>query len=325
MIRMTYDEIVKKIKEEKNLTDREIQDKVNEKLRKLSNLISKEGAAHILANELGIKLIDFSKKIFKIKDLIVGVRGIDVTGKIIQKFDTRGYKTEKREGRVATLRLGDETGSIRVVIWEDKLINKIEAIEEGSVIKINNITVRDNNGLKEIHLTGYSDIGLSDEKIENVALTLNFNSKKIKDLTENDFASILGTIVQLFEPRFYEACPECNKKLNIEGDKFVCSEHGTVKEKLVPIVNIFLDDGTENIRVVAFRDIASKILNLKEEELLKIRGDPLKFEDIKKEILGRQIKINGKANRNEMFDRLEFTANSVEEVNAVEIANQLLR
>jgi replication factor A1 len=322
---MTYDEIVKKIKEEKNLTDREIQDKVNEKLRKLSNLISKEGAAHILANELGIKLIDFSKKIFKIKDLIVGVRGIDVTGKIIQKFDTRGYKTEKREGRVATLRLGDETGSIRVVIWEDKLINKIEAIEEGSVIKINNITVRDNNGLKEIHLTGYSDIGLSDEKIENVALTLNFNSKKIKDLTENDFASILGTIVQLFEPRFYEACPECNKKLNIEGDKFVCSEHGTVKEKLVPIVNIFLDDGTENIRVVAFRDIASKILNLKEEELLKIRGDPLKFEDIKKEILGRQIKINGKANRNEMFDRLEFTANSVEEVNAVEIANQLLR
>ncbi|MAG19867.1 hypothetical protein CL618_00345, partial [archaeon] len=126
---------------------------------------------------------------------------------------------------------------------------------------------------------------------------------KIKDLEVNDYVSIEGTIVQTFDPRFYDSCPECRKKLNEEGK---CGTHGIVEKKEVPIVNIYLDDGTENIRVVLFSENAIQII--KKPETLK------NSDDFRDEVLGKQLKIQGKVIRNEMFDRNEFRANSIEEL-----------
>ena len=74
---------------------------------------------------------------------------------------------------------------------------------------------------------------------------------------ENDNSvEILATVVQAFEPRFYDSCPECRKKINEEGR---CEVHGIVEKKEVPIVNVYVDDGTENIRVVLFNENANKL------------------------------------------------------------------
>ena len=58
MLQLSYNEIINKIKTEKGLSEEEIKDKVKEKLNRLTDLVSKEGAAHIVANELGVKLFD---------------------------------------------------------------------------------------------------------------------------------------------------------------------------------------------------------------------------------------------------------------------------
>ena len=58
MIKLPYDEIVAKLNEKSNLTSEEIASKIKLKMEQLSGLISKEGAAHIIANELGINLFE---------------------------------------------------------------------------------------------------------------------------------------------------------------------------------------------------------------------------------------------------------------------------
>jgi len=78
----------------------------------LSGLISEEGAAHIIANELGVKLFQAAQAggQLKINDIAGGMRNVDVIGKITRKFELRNFKTADREGKVASFILADETG-----------------------------------------------------------------------------------------------------------------------------------------------------------------------------------------------------------------------
>ena len=50
MIQMPLQDIINKITEKAGITEEEVNEKIKQKLEQLSGLISKEGAAHIIAN-----------------------------------------------------------------------------------------------------------------------------------------------------------------------------------------------------------------------------------------------------------------------------------
>src|SRR3989338_4425155 len=157
MIGLSYDQIVARIKEKTEITDAEIQDKVKKKMEQLSDLISKEGAAHIIAHELNVKLYDNVQPQTlraKIKELNALMRNVEVLAKVTRIFEIRTFKTEKREGRIASLMLGDETGVTRLVIWDEKVIKEVETgnVKELTTVLLKNGYVRENNGYLELHL-----------------------------------------------------------------------------------------------------------------------------------------------------------------------------
>ena len=335
MFNLSYDEIVERIKKEKGLSDKEISERVKAKLDKLSDLISKEGAAHLIANELGVKIFDNISRELKIDKIFFGMKSVSFVGKVVKLYPVNEYSKEKNgkkwEGKVCNMLIGDETGVIRVVMWDTNHISEIERgnLQEGSVLKINGGYVRDNNG-REVHLGNQSRLVINPAGVNVIVRAKDGysfrnepSSKMIGEFNDGELVNTRGTIVQVFEPRFYEACPECNKKLEIEGDKFRCKEHGVVKENLVPIMNLFLDDGSGNIRVVAFRDIAELLIGLEKEKVLELRENPELFEEVKKELLGKELIVRGRVRKNEMFDRLELSANSVEEVNPANLLVEL--
>ena len=148
MIGLTYQQIIEKIQKEKGLSVNEIEIKVKSKLRELSDLISKEGAAYIVANELGIKVFeDFGKKTLKINQLIEGIGLLNILGKTVDIYDVREFNTNNRKGKVASLLIGDETGTCRAVLWDTNHIKEVENgnIVKDKVIKIKNAYVKDNN------------------------------------------------------------------------------------------------------------------------------------------------------------------------------------
>ena len=68
MIGMSYEEIVEVIVKKAGVSKEEINKKVEEKLSLLSGLISKEGAAHIIANEMRVKVFEDLMKNIKVKN-----------------------------------------------------------------------------------------------------------------------------------------------------------------------------------------------------------------------------------------------------------------
>ena len=312
MLKLSYEQILEKIQGSTDKSRSQIELLVENKQKQLSDLISKEGAAHIIANELNVKLFENIEKRYKINDLISGMNSVEVLVKISQVYGVREFQRNEKSGKVANLLVGDETGACRAVIWDAKIISRLENkdIGENQTILIKNAYVKENNGFKEIHLGSRAEVEISGEEIEFSGM-MQTEAKKIASLNANEFASIEGTIVQVFEPRFYSACQECKKKVSEENK---CESHGIVIPKEIPIVNIYLDDGTETIRAVLFNENANKLVS--SIETLK---NPDDFRD---EVLGKQIRATGKVINNESFQRNEFRVNSIEELNPEKVLSR---
>lgn len=313
MIKIPYEEIVLKINEKANIPVSEIEERVEKKMKQLSGLISREGAAHIVANEVGVKVFEPLSGKLQIKNILAGMRDVETLGKVLQVYEIREFSNETRSGKVASILIGDETGMIRVVMWGAQADNTLK-LEQGSIVKVIGAYVRENNGRKEIHLNERSQL-LINPKGESVeALSQKTATRKgVKELSENDSdIELLGTIVQVFDLRFYEVCPKCGKRAKPSIDLFECSEHGNVIPAYAYVLNSVLDDGTETIRCVFFRNQVERLLNMNQEQVLKFRSEPAEFEAVKNELLGTIVKLNGRTNKNSLFNRLEFVVQQVD-------------
>jgi|TARA_B100001971_G_C18206780_1_gene548142 replication factor A1 len=324
MIKIPLQDIIEKIKKDADISEDEINNKIDEKMKQLSGLISKEGAAHIIANELGIKLLEDVSGKLQIKNILAGMRDVEAVGKVQRKFPVREFNSKGREGKVGSLIMADETGSIRVVLWGDQTDN-LQNIKDNETIKILGAYVRDNNAQKEIHMNDRSQLIINPPG-ENVGEVKKLTSerKKINELTEKDsFVEVMGTIVQVFDLRFYEVCPKCNKRAKPLEGAFNCAEHGSVDPSYSYVLNLILDDGTDNIRSVFFRNQVENLLKLNHEKLLQFKEKPENFDETKNNLLGTMLKITGRVNKNDFFDRLEIVANAVTQANPDEEIKRL--
>jgi ssDNA-binding replication factor A large subunit len=299
-----YERIIEKISKISNLDKEELERRVEAKRAKLSGLISKDGAAQVIAAELGIS---FDNEKLKIEELLPGMRRVNTFGKIINVFPVRSFKTKKGDdGKVANLFIADDTSNIKVVLWDTNHIGLIEKgqIAEGVVVEISNASMRDN----ELHLGSFSEIKITNHPIESVKVERAFKEKNILDLKNSDYVKIRAFIVQSFEPKFFYVCPDCKKKAIPKGNTFTCAEHGTVAAEKRALLNVVLDDGTETIRTVAFQDNLASIgltdlENL--EELITQR----------EKLLGKEMIFYGNVRNNKVFNTPEFIIEKIEEIN----------
>ncbi len=311
MIKIPEQQIFSKIKEKTGISDEELNNKVRVKMDQLAGLISREGALHIIANEYNIKLLEETQGKLSIKNVLTGMRNVEIVGKAIDVYEVREFNTNNRSGKVGSFIIGDETGTIRVVLWGSQA-DKLTEMKSGDIIKVQSGYVKDNQGRQEVHLgdRGMLTINPEGEKVGEVKRK-SFTRKGINEIEgdENEI-EILATIVQAYNPTFFEVCPTCFKRVRDEGG-YTCQEHGDVTPAYSYVLNAFLDDGTGNIRGVFFKNQANILTGKNEEEFLEYKDSPEKFEEMKHELLGKMVKIVGRSKKNVMFDRLEFTAQLV--------------
>ena len=322
MIKATYEQLIDRIAHLSDLSKEEIERRVEAKRAKLSGLISNLGAAQVVAAELGIS---FEKQKFKIIDMLIGMKKIQVIGKVIEIYPIKKYRRADHEGEIGSFLLADETSSIRVVLWDTNHIEKIKngTIKKDSVIEIKNADVRGTT-TREIHLGSNSILELSNKEIKTVKITKEpLKKKKISELNPGEKVSIRANILQIFQPNFFFTCPECGMKVSYEGDKAICMKHNTVIPKKRAIMSFILDDGTENIRAVAFNEAITDIFKIK-EGIEKLQDSSFMLNK-KEELLGQEMIFSGRVRRNIMFNRNEFIINNVEESTPENIIKELSR
>ncbi|MDR9381894.1 MAG: single-stranded DNA binding protein [Natronomonas sp.] len=114
----------------------------------------------------------------------VNLRGVVLDTGSIRTFD----RDDGSEGRVSNLTLGDETGRVRVTLWDERADAATE-LAPGQSVEIVDGYVRERDGSLELHVGSRSEIDELDEAIEFVP-----DADDIADLEIDQTVDIAGVV-----------------------------------------------------------------------------------------------------------------------------------
>jgi ssDNA-binding replication factor A large subunit len=202
-LKMTTEEIIQQILAKHPEVSRDqILENLETEKNKTGGLIADETLLRLIAARHGIETIQL-KVIhnLSIKDLIVGLNDVTITGRVIAVYPPKTF-TGERSGKVANLMIADKDATLRVVTWNDK-VDLIESgeLKAGQVARFSHGYTRENrNGEVELHLGGKSQIEVEPENVKaDEDLSIDKFSTKIKEITAaQSNIHLAGTVKEVF-------------------------------------------------------------------------------------------------------------------------------
>ena len=253
---MTDKLILEELKEKANITDSELREKLDIIKKKYENLLNDEGAAIILAKELGVEIKEKEKPIIMLKDLDENQKNISVLVTVREIYPKKEFKSQKGDGFFYNLAVFDKTGNSVLTVW-----NKEVNLKPGDVIFVDNVYV---NKFRDQFKLNLSKGDITVRGFEPIVV----NTKKIADLNIGEIVNVEGVII----------------------DKKPLKEFESKTGNRGFLLRFFLYDNKRKISVVAWNDLAKKLD--KEDENTKIM---LKNVLIKKNNVFKEISVSDKS------------------------------
>ena len=323
--------IIEKITEETELDEEEVKEKVEDKLDEFSGLVSEEGALHLVAKEHGVQIAQAQNKDLKINNIVPEMRKVNFKARVANISDINTFERddEDEDGKVQNMTLGDDTGTIRMTLWDEQT-QITEKINEEDAIEISGAyTVEDQQENAEIRLGDDATVKMADQdEVPEIKQNTQSTATEatIKEIqTENSQFQTTGMIMALYTSSpFYKIDPETGDTVRENDDGDLVTDDG--KEVENPDHRLALsgviDDGTDNIRCVFFGEQARQILEIDEET--EKEGDLKKVEEQVDQAIGKEIQVKGNTRHNDYFSQIELLVNQVKELETQQQIEKLL-
>ncbi len=243
-----------------DLTQQGVLRMIKEKKASAESFFTDEAAARMVASDLEVEITTESRQPrMGIGCLISGLSDVTVTGRIIIVYPLRTFtRSDGREGRVAHLLMADRTGTLRVVLWDEKA-NRLEKeeIKKGQIVKFSHGYIRKGiDGELELHIGTQGEIEVfpPDSDEDSFPPLADFLKKIVEITTEDKKTNTVG-IVRRLHP------VSCFKRQN--------GTEGKVRR-------LELEDRTGHITVVLWNQKVDELADLKRGDFLQIMGATVK-------------------------------------------------
>jgi len=145
--------------------------------------------------EVDVQVLDT----YRVEDLSLGASDVDLVGQVLDTDSIRTFdRDDGSEGRVANLTVGDETGRVRVTLWDDKA-DLADEFEPGEVVEVGDGYVRERDGELELHVGDRGTVERVDEAVEYVPETTD-----IADLEIGETVDIGGGVIETDPVRTFD-------------------------------------------------------------------------------------------------------------------------
>ena len=128
------------------VSQKEFQKLVDEKMDIMGGLCDEHTAALLVAHDLGVE----GANAIKVKEITLDKKNVQFIAKVTGTSEGREFnRNDGSVGRVCNLTVGDETGEITLVLW-DELADAVKTggIKEGDVLKISGYVKEGQRGLE---------------------------------------------------------------------------------------------------------------------------------------------------------------------------------
>ncbi|WP_049984050.1 single-stranded DNA binding protein [Halorubrum sp. BV1] len=181
--------------------------------------------------EVDVQVLDT----YHVEDLSLGASDVDLVGQVLDTDAVRTFdRDDGSEGRVANLTVGDETGRVRVTLWDGKA-DLADEFAAGEVVEVGDGYVRERDGDLELHVGDRGTVERVDEDVEYVPETVD-----IADVEIGQTVDIGGGVIETDPTRTFD---------RDDGSE------GQVR-------NVRIKDETGEIRVALWGDKADRDIDL---------------------------------------------------------------
>jgi replication factor A1 len=149
----------------KDLSQDKVKELIEKKKAESGGFLSDEGAAILVAQDLGVELGGGELAKIQIKDMVSGLGNVTVGGTITEVSNLQEFKRQNGSaGKVLSFVLADETGKTRCVAW-DKQAEKLEGqqIQGKSALVSHGYTREGTDGSVELHIGDRGEIEIPQE------------------------------------------------------------------------------------------------------------------------------------------------------------------
>ena len=261
--------------------------------------LSEEQASNMFIPELSTlekALYDYKK----IEDLDEDERDTVIIGRIIELNDIHEFDRDNGDtGFVKNIEIADDTGSIKVVLWDDDTKKEFEM---GQPIKLQNprISLDIDNRTEATVSRGTTILEPREAEIDNLPpqeelMEAIFVPKTIESLLEDDTnVCITATIKEVNPDRaLLKRCPVCNENVEETGDEFICDNcgHQFDEPKYILMIPTRIEDDTGEIQATFFDNLAEELIGKKKEEIVSLIDDGYGIEDKLEDLIGTTVEI----------------------------------
>lgn len=173
--------------------------RVQEKVENMGGLCDEPMAAMLVANELGFS--DVGRDSVKIGDITAESGPVNFVARVVSVFDTKEFtRNDGTIGRVGNMIVGDETGKIRVTLWDNMAdLIKAEKVKVGQTLQISGYAKQGYSGV-EVNIGNNGVLTESEEEIDVAA-----SSQKIKDVKEGmGDLNLIGKALEISEVKTFQ-------------------------------------------------------------------------------------------------------------------------
>lgn len=182
--------------------------------------VGRGGGVEHIEKEVPVKII--SQKISEIKS---GMSGLNLIGKVLDIAKARSFaRKDGTTGKVANVTLGDDTGKIRLTLWDAKA--DAPGFKVGDTVEVMNAYARENSFSNQTELQLGSGGGIA---LSNAVVNYSETLTPIADIGINSSYSVAGHVSGIDEIREFER-PDGTK--NKVSNIYISDETGRIKVAL---------------------------------------------------------------------------------------------
>ena len=105
---------------------------------------------------------------YTVEALSLGLSDVSLVGRVLDTDSVRTFdRDDGSEGKVSNLTLGDETGRVRVTLWDERADLATE-MEPGTTVEVVDGYVRERDGQLELHVGNRGTVEAVDDEVEYV-------------------------------------------------------------------------------------------------------------------------------------------------------------
>ena len=236
----------------------------------------------------------------KIEELDEDEEDTIIIGRVIEVNDVREFDRDNGDtGFVRNIEIADDTGSIRVVLWDNDAKNEYEM---GQAIKLQNprLSLDMDNRVEATVSGGTTMLEPSESELENLPsqdelMEAIFVPKTIESLYEDDTnVHVTGTIQEVSPDKILlKRCPNCRENVDDSEDEYYCDNcgHSFDEPSYTLMIPTRIEDETGDISVTFFGKLAEELIGMDQEKIVSLVEDGYGIEDKLQDLVGVTIEI----------------------------------